>query len=176
MILIVRNWLSFFDQAGVVEVAEVIYNRETDQSRGFGFVTMSTVEEAEKAAEMFNRYDLNGRLLTVNKASPKGSRAERPPRDFGRPRDFGPAFKLYVGNLPWDVDDARLEQIFSEHVRVVGARVVYDRESGRSRGFGFVTLSAEAELNDAIASLDGRDIGGRTIRVSVAVDRPRPSF
>jgi len=167
----------FFDQAGVVEVAEVIYNRETDQSRGFGFVTMSTVEEAEKAAEMFNRYDLNGRLLTVNKASPKGSRAERPPRDFGRPpRDFGPAFKLYVGNLPWDVDDARLEQIFSEHVRVVGARVVYDRESGRSRGFGFVTLSAEAELNDAIASLDGRDIGGRTIRVSVAVDRPRPSF
>ncbi|CAL5368333.1 unnamed protein product [Camellia sinensis] len=45
-----------FDQAGIVEIAEVIYNRETDQSRGFGFVTMSTVEEAEKAVEMFHRY------------------------------------------------------------------------------------------------------------------------
>ncbi|KAE9453710.1 hypothetical protein C3L33_14388, partial [Rhododendron williamsianum] len=142
---------------GVVEMAEVIYNRETDQSRGFGFVTMSTVEEAEKAAEMFNRYDLNGRFLTVNKASPKGSRAERPSRAFDSPpRDFGPSFKLYVGNLPWDVDNERLEQVFSEHGKVVDARVVYDRESGRSRGFGFVTMSTEAEMNEAVASLDGQ--------------------
>ncbi|XP_058193861.1 28 kDa ribonucleoprotein, chloroplastic-like [Rhododendron vialii] len=167
----------FFDQAGVVEVAEVIYNRETDQSRGFGFVTMSTVEEAEKAAEMFNRYDLNGRFLTVNKASPKGSRAERPPRAFDRPpRDFGPSFKLYVGNLPWDVDNEGLEQVFSEHGKVVDARVVYDRESGRSRGFGFVTMSTEAEMNEAVASLDGQEIGGRSIRVNAAEERPRRSF
>ncbi|CAN6447603.1 unnamed protein product [Victoria cruziana] len=158
-----------FEKSGIVEVAEVIYNRETDQSRGFGFVTMSTVEEAEKAVEMFHRYDLNGRFLTVNKASPRGSRAERPAREFE------PSFRIYVGNLPWQVDDARLEQVFSEHGKVVNARVVCDRESGRSRGFGFVTMSSKSELDDAIAALDGQIVDGRALRVNVAEERPRRS-
>lgn len=156
-----------FEKAGTVEIAEVIYNRDTEQSRGFGFVTMSSIEEAEKAVEQFNRYDLNGRLLTVNKAAPRGSRVDQPPRVFER------AFRVYVGNLPWDVDNARLEQVFSEHGKVVEARVVYDRETGRSRGFGFVTMSSETELNDAIAALDGQSLDGRAIRVNVAEERPR---
>nr|GME10201.1 28 kDa ribonucleoprotein, chloroplastic [Ipomoea batatas] len=189
-----------FQQAGTVEIAEVIYNRDTDRSRGFGFVTMNTVEEADKAVEMFNRYDLNGRLLNVNKAAPRGSRPERPP-----PRSFESSCRIYVGNIPWNVDDARLEQVFSEHGKVVNARVVCDRETGRSRGFGFVTMSNEAEMNDAIADLDGQvrhrffffllldrkrkgkkkrraygyvywcmqNLDGRAIRVSVAEGRPR---
>ncbi|GMH01213.1 hypothetical protein Nepgr_003052 [Nepenthes gracilis] len=150
-----------FEAAGIVEIAEVIYNRETDQSRGFGFVTMSTVEEADKAVEMFDRYDLNGRLLTVNKAAPRGSRPERPPQFSD------PAFRVYVGNLPWDVDSARLEQVFSEYGEVVQARVVYERETGRSRGFGFVTMASETEMNDAVSALNGQTIGGRPVRVSV---------
>nr|XP_004236291.1 28 kDa ribonucleoprotein, chloroplastic [Solanum lycopersicum] len=156
-----------FQQAGVVEIAEVIYNRETDRSRGFGFVTMSTVEEAEKAVVLYNRYDLNGRLLTVNKAARRGSQPERPPRTFQ------PTYRIYVGNIPWDIDDARLEQVFSEHGKVVSARVVYDRESGRSRGFGFVTMSSEPEMSEAIANLDGQTLDGRTIRVNAAEERPR---
>lgn len=156
-----------FQQAGVVEIAEVIYNRETDRSRGFGFVTMSTVEEAEKAVVLYNRYDLNGRLLTVNKAARRGEQPERPPRTFQ------PAYRIYVGNIPWDIDDARLEQVFSEHGKVISARVVYDRESGRSRGFGFVTMSSEAEMSEAIANLDGQTLDGRTIRVNAAEERPR---
>ncbi|KAL5667845.1 hypothetical protein ACJX0J_020066, partial [Zea mays] len=139
-----------FDQAGVVEVAEVIYNRETGQSRGFGFVTMSTVEEADKAIEMFSRYDISGRLLNVNRASSRGTRMERPQRQFA------PAFRAYVGNLPWQVDDSRLVQLFSEHGEVVDAKVVYDRETGRSRGFGFVSMVSKEELNDAISALDGQ--------------------
>ncbi|KAL3824909.1 hypothetical protein ACJIZ3_020938 [Penstemon smallii] len=156
-----------FEEAGVVEISEVIYNRDTDQSRGFGFVTMSTVEEANKAVEMFHRYDFGGRLLTVNIAAPKGSRAERPPRSFE------PTYKIYVGNLSWSVDDAQLEQLFSEHGKVVSARVVSDRETGRSRGFGFVVMSSESEMNDAIANLDGESLDGRAIRVNVAEERPR---
>ncbi|XP_027357515.1 28 kDa ribonucleoprotein, chloroplastic-like [Abrus precatorius] len=159
-----------FEQAGTVEIAEVIYNRETDQSRGFGFVTMSTVEEAEKAAEKFNRYDYDGRLLTVNKASPRGSRPERPPRTFE------PSFAIYVGNLPWNVDNSQLEQIFSDHGKVLNARIVYDRDSGRSRGFGFVTMSDEKEMNDAVAALDGQNLDGRAIKVSVAEKPRRGSF
>lgn len=92
--------------------------------------------------------DVDGRLLTVNKAAPRGTEPQRAARE--------PAFRIYVGNLPWEVDNARLEQVFSEHGKVVNARVVYDRESGRSRGFGFVTMSSETELNDAIAALDGQ--------------------
>ncbi|OEL24756.1 31 kDa ribonucleoprotein, chloroplastic [Dichanthelium oligosanthes] len=161
-----------FEQAGVVEVSEVIYNRETDQSRGFGFVTMSTVEEAEKAVEMFHRYDVNGRLLTVNKAAPRGSRVERE----RPPRQFGSSFRIYVGNLPWQVDDSKLVQLFSEHGKVVDARVVYDRETGRSRGFGFVTMATQEELDDAIAALDGQSLDGRALRVNVAEERPRRGF
>ncbi|KAE8695048.1 31 kDa ribonucleoprotein [Hibiscus syriacus] len=159
-----------FEKAGTVEIAEVIYNRDTEKSRGFGFITMSSVEEAEKAAETFNGYDLNGRQLTVNKASPRGSRIERPPRVYEQ------ALRVYVGNLPWDVDNARLEKVFSEHGKVVEARVVYDRETGRSRGFGFVTMSSETELNDAIAALDGQSLDGRSLRVNIAEQRPRRSF
>ncbi|KAL5206041.1 hypothetical protein ABZP36_034250 [Zizania latifolia] len=160
-----------FDQAGTVEVSEVIYNRETDRSRGFGFVTMSTVEEAEKAVEMFHRYDVNGRLLSVNKAAPRGSRVER------APRQFGPSFRIYVGNLPWQVDDSKLVELFSEHGKVVDARVVYDRETGRSRGFGFVTMATQEELDDAIAALDGQSLDGRALRVNVAEERaPRRGF
>ncbi|KAG8087649.1 hypothetical protein GUJ93_ZPchr0010g9818 [Zizania palustris] len=159
-----------FEQSGVVEVAEVIYNRETGQSRGFGFVTMSTVEEADKAIETLNRYDISGRLLTVNRAAPRGSRLERPPRQFA------PAFRAYVGNLPWQVDDSRLLQLFSEHGEVVNASVVYDRESGRSRGFGFVSMASKEELDDAISALDGQELDGRPLRVNVAAERPQRGF
>ncbi|KAK8937824.1 hypothetical protein KSP40_PGU005652 [Platanthera guangdongensis] len=156
-----------FEKAGIVEVAEVIYNRETGQSRGFGFVNMSNVEEAQKAMELFNRYDCNGRLLTVNIASPRGSLPEKPRREFE------PSVRIYVGNLPWQVDDSGLEQIFSQHGEVVNARVVYDRETGRSRGFGFVTMASKRDHENAIEALDGKDLDGRPIRVNVAEERPR---
>lgn len=88
--------------------------------------------------------------MTVNKAAPRGA-----PR-LRQPRAFNSGLRAYVGNLPWDVDNSSLEQLFSEHGKVESAQVVYDRETGRSRGFGFVTMSNEAELNDAIAALDGQ--------------------
>ncbi|CAM8924021.1 unnamed protein product [Rhodiola kirilowii] len=163
-----------FGRAGIVEIAEVIYNRVTNQSKGFAFVTMSTVGEAEKAVEMFNGYDLNGRLLTVSKAAPKGAaRPERITRVFDTEHT---APRIYVGNLPWQVDNERLEQIFSEHGKVVEARIVYDRETGRSRGFGFVTLSTESEVQNAIGALDGQSLEGRSIKVNVAESRPARSF
>lgn len=114
--------------------------------------------------------DINGRLLTVNKAAPRGSQPERVVRTYE------PSFRMYVGNLPWQVDNARLVQLFSEHGKVVDARVVFDRETGRSRGFGFVTMSSEEELNDAIAALDGQSLDGRAIRVNIAEERPKRAF
>ncbi|KAI3500577.1 hypothetical protein L1887_36401 [Cichorium endivia] len=65
------------------------------------------------------------------------------------------------GNLAWQVESDRLEQAFNEHGKVVDARVIYDRESGRSRGFGFVTMASEPDTNDTIAALDGQELEGR---------------
>ncbi|KAI7750601.1 hypothetical protein M8C21_007854 [Ambrosia artemisiifolia] len=106
---------------------------------------MSTVEEAEKAVETYNGYDLSVRLLTVNKAAPGGSQPKR--------RVVVNSFKIYVGYLAWQVDNS--EQAFSQHGKVIDARVIYNRETGRSCGFGFVTMASETEMNDATAALDG---------------------
>nr|ABK24573.1 unknown [Picea sitchensis] len=156
-----------FEGAGEVLDVNIITDRETGNSRGFGFVTMGTVEEAEKGVELFNRHSLEGRLLTVNKAAPRGTKVERPSQAGSSTN------KIYVGNLPWQADDNSLLQLFSEHGKVLEARVVYDRETGRSRGFGFVTYSSESEVNDAIAALDGTDMDGRPLRVNIAEDRRR---
>ena len=78
--------------------------------------------------------------------------------------------KLYVGNLPWSVDDAELESMFSGLGTVHSARVITDRESGRSRGFGFVELDDEA-ASKAIEELNGNDVGGRPLRVNEANDK-----
>ncbi|KAK8685491.1 hypothetical protein V6N13_041491 [Hibiscus sabdariffa] len=69
-----------------------------------------------------------------------------------------------------------LEKLFSEQGSVVEAEVDYDRESGRSRGFGFVTYNSAEEVDRAIKSLDGSDLDGRPIRVTVAESRPRREF
>lgn len=79
--------------------------------------------------------------------------------------------KLFVGSLPWVVDDAKLAEIFAQAGNVVSAQVVKDRETGRSRGFGFVEMSTDEEAQNAIKNLNGADIDGRKIVVNIA--RPR---
>lgn len=63
--------------------------------------------------------------------------------------------QIYVGNLSWSVDDLTLENLFNEKGRVMEAKVVYDRYTSRSRGFGFVTYNSAEEANSAVSSLDG---------------------
>ncbi len=79
--------------------------------------------------------------------------------------------KLFVGSLPWEVDDAKLAQIFAQAGTVVSAQVVKDRDTGRSRGFGFVEMSSDEEAQNAVNNLNGTDVDGRKIVVNIA--RPR---
>lgn len=79
--------------------------------------------------------------------------------------------KLFVGNLSWDIDNAKLEEIFSAAGSVTEAVVIMDRFKNRSRGFGFVTMSSEEEAQAAIEMLDGKDFMGRAINVSIAEER-----
>jgi RNA recognition motif-containing protein len=80
--------------------------------------------------------------------------------------------KIYVGNLPFTTTDADLRALFASHGEVSSASVVMDRESGRSRGFGFVEMPT-ADADSAIAVLDGRELGGRSLRVNEAESRRR---
>ena len=76
--------------------------------------------------------------------------------------------KLFVGNLSFDTTSEDLEALFSEMGTIESATVVTDRDTGRSRGFGFVEMSSASEADKAISSLNGRDVGGRQINVSEA--------
>ena len=82
--------------------------------------------------------------------------------------------KIYVGNLPWSVTDEDLREMFASVGEVHSATVILDRETGRSRGFGFVEMG-ESDADEAISRLDGRDHGGRPLRVNEAQSKPRRS-
>ena len=79
--------------------------------------------------------------------------------------------ELYVGNLSWSIDDARLSAMFSPHGNVERAKIVNDRDTGKSRGFGFVTMSDQAAGQKAIQALNGTESEGRTLNVRIAEDR-----
>lgn len=81
------------------------------------------------------------------------------------------ATKLYVGNLTYSVTNASLEALFTEFGEVRSAQVVMDRDTGRSKGFGFVEMASDQACNAAIASLNGKEIDGRALTVNEA--RPR---
>ncbi|CAH8367262.1 unnamed protein product [Eruca vesicaria subsp. sativa] len=121
--------------------------------------------------------ELDGRQLRVNAGPPPPKREDsfsRGPRSSfgGGGGGGGSGNRVYVGNLSWGVDDMALESLFGEQGKVVEARVIYDRDSGRSKGFGFVTYNSAQEVQNAIQTLNGADLDGRQIRVSEAEARP----
>jgi RNA recognition motif-containing protein len=81
------------------------------------------------------------------------------------------AKKMYVGNLSYTANEDELRRIFEEFGNVVSAQVIMDRETGRSKGFAFVEMSSDQEAQAAISALDGKEIGGRVLKVNEA--RPR---
>jgi len=78
---------------------------------------------------------------------------------------------IFVGNLPFSATEADLKGLFSEYGTVDSANIITDRETGQSRGFGFVELAADARAQDAIRDLDGTDLQGRNIKVNEAKPR-----
>src|SRR5690554_3654415 len=84
--------------------------------------------------------------------------------------DFMPT-KIYVGNLPWRATDAQLSQLFGAHGDVSEAKIVTDRETGRSRGFGFVTMTDDGAAQTAIRAMNGYSLEGRNLVVNEARDQ-----
>lgn len=147
---------------GTPEMVEVLYHRETGRSRGFAFVTMSSVEDCETVIENLDGSQYMGRILRVNFADkPKPKEPLYPETEY----------KLFIGNLSWSVTSESLTQAFQEYGNVVGARVLYDGETGKSRGYGFVCYSTKEEMETALQSLNGVELEGRALRVSLAEGR-----
>ncbi|GAA0158185.1 hypothetical protein Leryth_006307 [Lithospermum erythrorhizon] len=141
------------------ELIEVLYDRDSGKSRGFAFVTMSTIEDCETVIKNLDGSEYGGRIMRVNFSN--------------KPRPKGPLYpeteyKLFVGNLAWTVTSDILIQAFQEYGNVAGARVLYDGETGRSRGYGFVSYESKAEMEAALEALDGVEIEGRAMRISLA--------
>jgi RNA recognition motif-containing protein len=81
--------------------------------------------------------------------------------------------KLFVGNLSYDVTEEQLHQLFSEHGAVVSAVLPRERDTGRMRGFGFVEMETQAGAEAAIKGLDGRELAGRQMKVSISTPKAR---
>ncbi|KAH7277909.1 hypothetical protein KP509_38G015200 [Ceratopteris richardii] len=105
----------------------------------------------------------------------------QPGAEGGEPRpNYGPGYgsprpssmnRIFVGNLPWSTDDMALQQMFNEFGSVLEARIVRDRDTGRSRGFGFVSMSTPDEMKAAISAMSGKQIDGRSLTVNEAASR-----
>jgi len=83
------------------------------------------------------------------------------------------ANKIYVGNLNYDTQESDLRALFSAHGAVQSVSIITDRDTGRSKGFGFVEMADGGATQAAITALNGKELDGRTLRVNMAMDRPR---
>jgi len=155
---------SAFSEYGTVTQCDVVTDA-TGRSRGFGFVTFESTDVASAAVEGLNGHVIDGRELRVDFHQQNRTPRERTER---RSQPSRTGNRIYIGNLPWRFDDYDLKDAFEEFGNVEDARVITDRETGRSRGFGFVTMVEEESMEKAIAALDGAECDGRQLRVNKA--------
>ncbi|KAK9715952.1 hypothetical protein RND81_06G201100 [Saponaria officinalis] len=165
-----------FSRAGQIKSVEIIYDKMTNRSRGFGFVTMETIDEAREVIRMFDGSQVGGRTVRVNFPEvPKGGERKimGPKIRIANQSFVDTSHKVYAGNLGWGVTTQGLKDAFADQAEFVSAKVVYERDTGRSRGFGFVSFKSAEAAQSAINAMDGVELEGRPLRLNVAADRSR---
>ncbi len=145
--------------------------RDTQRPRGFGFVSIAGRDAAEKAISAMDQSQLDNRTIRVNESRPRGEG----PADQGRGPGGRGGFnsqgrsdvKLYVGNLSFDTTEDSVRSIFGEFGEVTDCFLPSDRETGKPRGFAFVTMKA-ADAEKACVKMNGAEIDGRNLKVNEA--------
>lgn len=172
-----------FGEFGNVTDVFLPMERGTSRPRGFGFVTFADRTAAEAAIAKMDQSQLDGRTIRVNESKPRGEG----PADFsrggggggGRGAALGPGgvggfnpqgreeVKLYVGNLSFETTEESVRQMFEKYGQVTDCFLPTERDSGRVRGFAFVTMPAK-EAEEACDKVNGMEVDGRTLRVNEA--------
>lgn len=158
-----------FSPFGSVTDVFLPLERGSNRPRGFGFVTMATRASAEDAIQKMDNTELDGRTIRVNESRPKGSGAT--PRGPGGSGGFNmqgrEEVKLYVGNLSFNTGEQEIRREFEKYGTVKDCFMPTDRDSGKVRGFCFVTMPAAA-AEVACEKMNGFEIDGRALRVNEA--------
>mmetsp|Transcript_28523 Transcript_28523/g.37315 ORF Transcript_28523/g.37315 Transcript_28523/m.37315 type:complete len:479 (-) Transcript_28523:253-1689(-) len=170
---------------GELVECKVIYDKMTGQSKGFGFLKFTDDESFETALENINGTEVDGRAIRAIKHQPKDEagpssrpRANYPQEGGGRGRMYEPGggrggmyesehakYKIYVGGIPYDMDTNGLRKLFEKFGEIEYAAIGTDKQTGKARGYGFVTFHTRRDMEDAIVVMDGREVSGRMIKV-----------
>jgi len=145
-----------FSQFGEVSNVYLPTDRTSGQPRGFAFLAL-TPEAAAKAIEESNGILMDGRTIEVKESLPRGTKAPSRKNET----------KLYIGNISFDTEEGTLRELFEDYAPVVDLYVPLDQNTGRPRGFAFVTLEPE-NAQRAIQEVDGWEVDGRMLRVNEA--------
>ncbi|PWA52465.1 nucleotide-binding alpha-beta plait domain-containing protein [Artemisia annua] len=167
-----------FGECGAVNSVEIVYDRVTDRSRGFAFITMASVQEAKEAIRMFNGSQIGGRTVKVNFPEvPRGGEREvMGPKIRRSNKEFIESpHKIYAGNLSWIITSEKLKDAFADQPGLLSAKVIYEKHSGRSRGFGFVTFSSPEAAESALNAMNGMEVEGRALRLNLAAGKEETS-
>ncbi|KAA0039803.1 28 kDa ribonucleoprotein [Cucumis melo var. makuwa] len=169
----IAELVEMFKPYGTVLAAEVSRNPETGISKGCGYVTMGSINSAKVSIAALDGSDVGGREMRVRFAvdmNPKNRNLNNLNSSPKKNIIYESPYKVYVGNLSWDVQPGDLRNLFSRFGTVVSAKVLNDRRAGKSRVYGFLSFSSAAE-RDASISLDGTEFNKRKLVVREGFER-----
>lgn len=169
----IAELVEMFKPYGTVLAAEVSRNPETGISKGCGYVTMGSINSAKVSITALDGSDVGGREMRVRFAVDMNSKKRNLNNLHSSPKKniiYESPYKVYVGNLSWDVKPGDLRNLFSRFGTVVSAKVLNDRRAGKSRVYGFLSFSSAAE-RDASISLDGTEYNNRKLVVREGLER-----
>lgn len=159
------------DEAGKIISLKIVTDTDTGKAKGFGFISFESPEEAEKAVDALNNYDVSGRKLFAGRAKKKAERAAEVKAEFDKKRQERlsrfQGVNLYIKNLDDDIDDEQLREEFAAYGTISSAKVMKD-DKANSKGFGFVCFSSPEEATKAVTEMNGRILVSKPLYVALA--------